>query len=119
MAKKKLARCLKSGEIEELYEALKVVTDINRLRIICLLFSGEKCVCDIEEQLEISQPLASHHLAVLREAGLLEVRREGTWSYYSLVRKNVEKLNELFAEILGVHRFPADYPSREECKAKT
>ena len=116
MAETEPARCVKSGEIKELCEALKVITDVNRLRIICLLFSGEKCVCDIEERLEISQPLASHHLAVLRGAGLLEARRQGTWSYYSLVRENMEKLNRLFAEVLGTHKFPSHYPSREECE---
>jgi ArsR family transcriptional regulator len=115
-ARKNLAECISKDEIFRLYEMLKVIADVNRLRILCLLFKGEKCVCDIEEQLEISQPLASHHLAVLREAGLVEVRREGTWCYYSLVKDAIEKLNKLFTEILGVQRIPAGYPERAECE---
>lgn len=114
-AGKKLAECMNKDEILRLYGMLRVIADVNRLRILCLLFKGEKCVCDIEEQLEISQPLASHHLAVLREAGLVEVRREGTWCYYSLVKAAIEELNDMFVQILGVHRLPAGYPAREKC----
>jgi ArsR family transcriptional regulator len=115
MSAKKLAECLSKREIGELHDMLKIISDVNRLKIICLLFQGEKCVCDIEEQLEISQPLASHHLGVLREAGFVSVRRKGTWSYYWLNREAIVKLNDLFYSVLGKDRFPAEYPSREEC----
>jgi len=101
--------------IVQLQELLKAVGDANRLRIIDMLFQGEKCVCDIEQLLQISQPLASHHLGVLREAGFVSVRRKGTWSYYSLEIKTIEELNDLFCSVLGKDRFPAEYPSREEC----
>lgn len=116
MCAEKLAECMSGSEIARLYELLKIICDVNRLRILCLLFQGEKCVCDIEEQLEISQPLASHHLAVLRQAGLVEKRREGTWSYYSLVSEAVEGLNDLFTQILGTQRLPDEYPHREGCE---
>jgi len=112
----KRAKCLDKVEILQLQELLKAVGDANRLRIICMLFDSEKCVCDIEEKLGISQPLASHHLAVLREAGLVKVRRKGTWSYYSLRREAIENLNELFTRVLGTERFPEGYPQREECE---
>lgn len=110
-----------AGHIEEeeillLQELLKAIGDVTRLRIVSLLFDGEKCVCDIEQQLLISQPLASHHLGVLREAGLVSVRRKGTWSYYSLAKGTIGRLNDLFIQILGKQRFPAEYPSREECE---
>lgn len=114
--RKKLAECADKREIVELYEALKAIADANRLRILCLLFQGEKCVCDIEEQLRISQPLTSHHLSVLREAGLVGVRRSGIWSYYSLVPEAVERLNRLFREVLGVEKISKGYPPREQCE---
>ncbi|MGQ9474622.1 MAG: ArsR/SmtB family transcription factor [Actinomycetota bacterium] len=116
MENPKKAECLDKVEILHLQELLKAVGDANRLRMICLLFEGEKCVCDIEEKLGISQPLASHHLAVLREAGLVKVQRKGTWAYYSLRREGVEKLNNLFVQLLGLQRFPSDYQQREECE---
>jgi ArsR family transcriptional regulator len=115
MSVKKLAECVSKGEIIELHDLLKIIGDVNRLKIMCLLFRGEKCVCDIEEQLEISQPLASHHLAVLRQADLVKVRRAGTWSYYSLNLQAIRRLNELFLQVLGTERFPEDYPGRDEC----
>jgi ArsR family transcriptional regulator len=106
MARSGFARCATSSEVVSFHEVLKVICDINRLRIICLLFSGEKCVCAIEEGLGISQPLASHHLGVLRDAGLVEVRREATWSYYSLNREAIEALNRTFNKFLGSEKLP-------------
>jgi ArsR family transcriptional regulator len=112
MAKKPTFKCAANPEVDELAETLKVISDPNRLRIICTLFSGEKCVCEIEEGLAVSQPLASHHLGVLREAGLVGVRKEGTWSYYSLDKKAVRKLNRIFLEILGQDRLPEKVGAR-------
>ncbi|MBN2026198.1 MAG: winged helix-turn-helix transcriptional regulator [Actinobacteria bacterium] len=94
-------KCAANPDVDELSETLRVISDPNRLRILCALFSGEKCVCEIEEGLAISQPLASHHLGVLREAGLVAVRKEGTSSFYSLVTGALKRLNREFQEILG------------------
>ncbi|MBC7246718.1 MAG: helix-turn-helix transcriptional regulator [Actinobacteria bacterium] len=118
MSAKKLAECVSKSEINELHDMLKIISDVNRLKIMCLLFQGEKCVCDIEEQLGISQPLASHHLSVLREVGLVRARKSGTWCYHSLVPEAVERLNRLFLEILGTHKIDRPYPRREECEKR-
>jgi DNA-binding transcriptional ArsR family regulator len=58
-------KCKSDPRVIELAEALKVLSDPNRLRIMCLLSGGEKCVCEVERELEISQQLSSHHLGVL------------------------------------------------------
>ena len=115
MGEKKLAKCAESKDVVVLAEMLKTLSDVNRLRIMCMLFGGEKCVCEIEEGLDISQPLASHHLKVLLEAGLVEVRREGTWSYYRLDAQAIERLNGNFREFLGADRMPRDHPSNTSC----
>jgi ArsR family transcriptional regulator len=115
MGEKRLARCAVSKDVVDLAEMLRILSDVNRLRIMCLLFSGEKCVCEIEEGLDISQPLASHHLKVLLEAGLVKVRREGTWSYYRLDGQAIGRLNGSFREFLGADRIPRDYPSSNSC----
>ncbi len=65
-----------------LFEALG---DETRLRIVALLSHGELCVCHLEEALRISQPKASRHLAILRAAGVVDHRREGSWVYYRLL----------------------------------
>jgi ArsR family transcriptional regulator len=113
-----MVKCAVDESVIHLAEMLKVISDVNRLRILCLLFDGEKCVCDIEEGLGISQPLASHHLNVLKEAGLVKVRRAGTWSYYSLVGEVFKKLNDDFNRFLGSQRLLDRYPMREVCDPK-
>lgn len=62
----------------------RAFSDPTRLRILNLLLHGELCVCDIVNTLKVPQPMASRHLAYLRKAGLVEVRREGLWMYYTL-----------------------------------
>lgn len=62
----------------------RALSDETRLRILNLLRSGELCVCDIVAALEVPQPTASRHLAYLRQAGLVTVRKEGVWCYYRI-----------------------------------
>lgn len=93
--------CVDDPGILELAEELKVISDPNRLRILCLLLWGERCVCEVEREMGISQQLASHHLSVLKESGLLRVRKEGTSSYYSVVTDKLERTLGLFTRYLG------------------
>jgi len=62
----------------------KALADSTRLRILGLLVTGEVCVCHLHETLRISQPKASRHLAYLRNAGLVDTRREGLWVHYRM-----------------------------------
>src|ERR1700682_4626404 len=71
-------------QVEPASRMFKALGDPNRLRIVAVLSHGELCVCHIETALGLSQPAASRHLAVLRNAGVVEPRREGTWIYYRL-----------------------------------
>ncbi|MGV8978904.1 MAG: ArsR/SmtB family transcription factor [Cellulomonas sp.] len=66
----------------------KALGDPGRLRLLSLIAaheSGRVCVCDLTEPLGLSQPTVSHHLKVLREAGLVTGERRGTWVHYSVV----------------------------------
>lgn len=65
---------------------LKVLADETRLAVVELLLTGPKVVSEINETLEIEQSLLSHHLRVLREAGLVETEREGKQMRYSIVK---------------------------------
>ena len=59
----------------------------NEIRLRCLLLmqlEGELCVCELTHALDLTQPMISRHLALLREAGLVNARREGQWMYYSI-----------------------------------
>jgi ArsR family transcriptional regulator, arsenate/arsenite/antimonite-responsive transcriptional repressor len=67
-------------------ETLKAIADSYRLRMLATLARAEQpvCVCDFTEALPLNQPTVSHHLRILREAGLVTCERRGTWVYYQL-----------------------------------
>jgi len=60
------------------------------MRILELLAGGERCVCDVVEHMAIPQPLLSHHLKTLREAGFVLARKDGRWTYYRLDAERLE-----------------------------
>jgi len=88
------------NELDDLVGFLKIISEENRLRILCLLQQGELCVYEIWEYLELSQNLVSHHLRVLREIGLIESRKEGTHVIYSLNSKNTKKYSTLLSQFI-------------------
>jgi len=75
---------------------LKSVSDENRLKIICFLKDGEKCVCEIVSFLELSQNLVSHHLKVLRDQGVLKTRKEGLKVFYLINKKDIVRIIGFF-----------------------
>ena len=66
---------------------LKALSDENRIRILKMLHSGEKCACKLLEELNISQPTLSHHMKILCDAGIVNGRKEGKWTYYSIAQE--------------------------------
>jgi len=68
----------------------KAISDPTRVRMLKLLEPGELCVCDIMEVLGLKQPTASKHLNILKSAGVVKSRKQGTWSYYRLSEKTRE-----------------------------
>ncbi len=92
--------CSRAQRIEWLTEALKTISEPNRLRILCFLKGGERCVCEIERDLGISQQLASHHANVLKNAKFLKLRKRGTQSYYSLDEVHLNQVLNALTELL-------------------
>jgi ArsR family transcriptional regulator len=72
--------------IDQVEDVCKALADKTRLRILALLGNNEVCVCHIHESLGLPQPTVSRHLAYLRRAGLVAVRRDGVWMHYRLSR---------------------------------
>lgn len=68
----------------------KAFCDENRIRILKLLRTGEKCACVLLEDLHISQPTLSHHMKILCDSGIVTGRKEGKWMYYSLSAPDLE-----------------------------
>ncbi len=85
-------------------EPLKALSDNTRLDIVLFIASGEKCVCEIFEELKLPQNLVSHHLGILRQSGLIINHREGKWIYYSLNRERIKELKELLTKIIITKR---------------
>jgi len=80
-------------DAELLAARFKALADPTRISIVNRLASADECcVCDLTEAFELSQPTISHHLKVLRDAGLVESSRRGTWAYYRLVPNAVQQL---------------------------
>jgi DNA-binding transcriptional ArsR family regulator len=65
------------------------LSDPVRLEIMEFLRNGEKCVCEITPHLNLAQPLVSRHLKILKDAGLVKRRKEGTWHMYSIANPKV------------------------------
>lgn len=96
-------------DIPMLADLLRILSEENRLRIICLLQSGEQCVCKIWQFLGLPQNLASHHLKVLRDFGLLNSRKEGLNVYYSINEEKLNKYKEILNKILSGKEESNDY----------
>ena len=86
---------LAPDEREALAARFKALADPARVAIVNRLAAAEEvCVCDLNATLDLAQPTVSHHLRVLREAGLVESSRRGTWAFYRLVPEAIEQLRE-------------------------
>lgn len=68
----------------------KAFCDENRIKILHILRSGEKCACKLLEDMNITQPTLSHHMKILCDSGIVEGRKEGKWMYYSISATGVE-----------------------------
>jgi ArsR family transcriptional regulator len=95
---------LGEGEAAELAVLLKAVADPVRLRLLSMIGSpagGEACVCDLPDAFDLTAPTISHHLKVLRTAGLIGSERRGTWVYYWIIPGQVARLGALFTPLSG------------------
>lgn len=84
-------------------KAFKVFSDENRLRILEMLYSGEKCACVLLEELEITQPTLSHHMKILEESGLIMVRKDGKWSNYSIRQEKMNQFNDRLGDYTRIN----------------
>ncbi len=90
----------KEHDVKKTYDFLRVISDANRLKILCLLQKGARCVCEIVPMVEISDKLASHHLKKMKSIGLLAEKREGNFIRYSLNRKVIKEYKKIFNQII-------------------
>jgi ArsR family transcriptional regulator, arsenate/arsenite/antimonite-responsive transcriptional repressor len=91
----------------QLFHAL---SDDTRLALLDMLRGGEKCVCDLQSALGAAQSRLSFHLKVLKDAGLVQDRREGRWAYYRIVPDALREVHDLVVSMQPVA------PSRRSLK---
>ncbi len=89
-----------TDDLASTVEFLKVIAEENRLKILCMLREGDRCVCDIWQYLGLPQNLASHHLKVLKDFGLITARKDGLKVYYSINKKAMSMFNSSLNEFL-------------------
>ncbi len=101
--KEKKLRCCNSKdpyheELIKLSNFLELISDKNRLRIVCMLSLEEKCVCEVYEHLNLSQNLTSYHLSCLEKKGIVSWEKRGVKVFYKLnneeLKNNIKLLNK-------------------------
>ena len=87
-----------ASEYKETAKIFKAFCDENRLQILELLQSGEKCACKLLDDLKISQSTLSHHMKILCDAGIVQGRKDGKWVHYSINPAGAERAVQLLNE---------------------
>jgi ArsR family transcriptional regulator len=82
----------------------RALADETRLAILAVLGDGERCVCELQNELDAAQSRLSFHLKVLKDAGLLSDRTEGRWSYYAIAPGALEEVHDLAAALRPASR---------------
>jgi ArsR family transcriptional regulator len=82
-----------------LLKRFQAVAEETRFRVVRLLADGERCVCELQDELDSAQSRLSFHLKKLKEAGLVSDRREGRWVHYSLVPEALEEMRAFLGEV--------------------
>jgi ArsR family transcriptional regulator len=88
-----------SRDAERAVTLFHALSDATRIAILQMLRGGELCVCELQDELGAAQSRLSFHLRVLRDAGLVEDRREGRWSYYRIVPVALAEVHDLAVDL--------------------
>ena len=101
--------------MNSIVEIAKALSDLNRVRVVSMLAAGELCVCQVTEVLQLAPSTVSKHMSILRQAGLVEARKEGRWMYYRLAGRPGRAAQEAI-EWVRVHG-PKDPVTRKDQRA--
>jgi len=84
-----------SDDLDRAVALFHALSDATRLSILGMLRGGERCVCELQDELDAAQSRLSFHLRVLKEAGLITDRRDGRWSYYAIAPAALSEVHDL------------------------
>ena len=92
----------------------KAFCDENRIRILKLLLSGEKCGCRLLEEIHVTQPTLSHHMKILCDSGVVVGRKEGKWMHYSVSPEGAEAAVKYLKKLTTITSSETDEPCCEK-----
>ena len=93
---------MSAAQSDRIAGLMKALSDPVRLRLMSMIAAAEElCVCDLMAPFDVSQPTISHHLKVLRSAGLVDCERRGTWVYYRAEREALDAIGGIFSSALA------------------
>jgi ArsR family transcriptional regulator len=104
---KTLTAATELEDVRPLTKVFRALGDETRVRIMALLVHGELCVCHVEQALGLSQPNCSRQLGILKSAGIVDSRRDGTWVYYRIADQehdSVKNVLHVLAKTFGAER---------------
>ncbi len=84
----------------ETAQIFKALCDENRIRILEMLQTGEKCACKILDELNVTQPTLSHHMKILCDSGIVESRKEGKWIHYRISAAGSNNAVKILQELI-------------------
>lgn len=82
----------------------KAFCDENRIKILNILSSGEKCACRLLEALSVTQPTLSHHMKILCDSGIVTARKEGKWMYYKISQEGLRVAEEYLSTLINTEK---------------
>lgn len=89
-------------DIKKITVVFKAFCDENRIKILRLLADGEKCACKLLEEMNVTQPTLSHHMKILCDSGIVVVRKDGKWMYYSISADGAEIAKKYIDELINL-----------------
>ena len=87
---------------EEAAKVFKAFCDENRLMILEMLQGGERCACELLEELHIGQSTLSHHMKILCDSGIVKSQKQGKWTYYAINQEGVELAKKLLVQVTSM-----------------
>lgn len=93
-------------------KVFKAFCDENRLMILAMLQQGERCACELLEQLDISQSTLSHHMKILCDSGIVSSRKVGKWTHYAIHEVGVQRAKDLLEALTKVEQTASSHLPR-------
>ena len=97
-------------DYEKTANMFKAFCDTNRLQILSMLVNGEECSCNLLEELHIGQSTLSHHMKILSDSGLINGRKDGKWTYYTIDAAKLRYAQEVLEQLL-----PSEAAQQRKC----